>query len=94
MNAFKQEKLDLKMQKDKNAEEYRERARESYLANRRRSEANKQERLNNIAQSAKFGRDGQKEQQRALRMQVEEVRNQIAMDKQRVVSEMRIDRER
>ena len=49
MNAFKQEKLDLKMQKDKNAEEYRERAREAYLANRRRSEANKQERLNNIA---------------------------------------------
>ena len=77
-----------------NAKEYREKARDKYLSNRRRSEANKMERLNKIAENAKFGRDGQKEQQLAVKRQIEEVRNQIALEKQRVVSEMRIDRER
>ena len=57
MNIFKQEKIELKRQKDLIYKNYRDQARQKYLENRRRSEAKKMDNMSKIKMRVTSGRE-------------------------------------
>ena len=75
MNAFKQEKIEMKKQREQYMKTYRDEARDKYLKNRRNSEQKKFEKINQIQVANKLDRINCKEKSNAQRIFMETMRN-------------------